>query len=251
MREESDIFDYLGKGGKLTSPDNAPPRYRAELMRMMASFIDSEFAGAAGFADLINAGPGVKQRIAASRIVLEKLDHGERVLKLMGEFGANTDRYETVHPWSERVARDEDLGTIRRGGDMRLNVFHYPLEGWLDAVTMNAMMGRATVIQLRELSRCSYQPLAEVFEAIVPRERRHAELGEEGLERAIEQTPGARQTIRESSEYWRPRVEASFGGADSPRFESLRRYGLRHQTNETLMNEWRVWFEQDFARFLS
>ncbi|MEX0645981.1 MAG: Phenylacetic acid catabolic protein, partial [Parvularculaceae bacterium] len=140
MGDEAGLLDYLERGGKLSSPDNAPPRYRAELMRQMASFVDSELAGAAGFADCINWGPGITERIAASRIVLEKLDHAERVLGIMGEFGANIDRYETVHPWRERVGRDEDIGARRRSGDMRLNIFHYPLGGWTDAVTMNVMM---------------------------------------------------------------------------------------------------------------
>lgn len=238
MSDEGHILDYLAKGGKLTSPENAPPRYRAELMRMMASFVDSEFAGAAGFADLINAGPGIRERIAASRIVMEKFDHGERVLAIMGEFGANIDRYQSVHPWHQRIGRNEDLGAKRRGGDMRLNVFHYPLEGWLDAVVMNTLMGLATIIQLEELMRVSYQPLADAFAEILPRETRHAELGEEGVAHLIEEEAGAVRRARESVEYWRPRVAASFGAAGSQRFEMLKRSGLRHRRNEDLLQEW-------------
>jgi 1,2-phenylacetyl-CoA epoxidase catalytic subunit len=244
MSEDAGIFDYLARGGKLTSPENAPPRYRAELMRMMASFVDSEFAGAAGFADLINDGPGIRERIAASRIVMEKFDHGERVLAIMGEFGANIDRYQSVHPWNERIGRNENLGATRRGGDMRLNVFHYPLQGWLDAVVMNSLMGLATVVQLRELARASYQPLADVFEEILPRETRHAELGEEGVARLLEQDASAPRAVRESIDYWRPRVAASFGAAGSPRFDMLSRCGLRHRRNEELLVEWEGWVDR-------
>lgn len=239
MSDETGLLDYLERGGKLTAPDNAPPRYRAELMRQMASFVDSELAGAAGFADLVNAGPGVKERIAAARIVLEKLDHAARVLAIMGDFGANVERYENVHPWAARSARNEDIGARRRGGDMRLNVFHYPLEGWTDAVVMNVLMGHATVIQLSELAQGSYQPLAEVFGAILPRERRHAELGEEGLAKIARGGSASRREIRRSVEYWRPRVEATFGAPDSPRFALLKRFGLRRTPNEALRAQWR------------
>ena len=69
---------YLASGGKLTAPDNATPRYRAEVMRLMAVLTDSLLAGAAGFADCINLAPGLKERIAATRIVLEKFGHAER-----------------------------------------------------------------------------------------------------------------------------------------------------------------------------
>lgn len=231
------IEDYLARGGVLTNPSNVPSRYRGELMRLMASFVDSELAGAAGFADTINAGPGIKERIAASRIVQEKLDHGERVLKIMAEFGMSIDRYVTHHPWTERLPRSADIGASRHGSDMRLNVFHYPLEGWTDAVVMNVLMGKAVVIQLGELTRVSYQPLAEAFRFILGRERRHAELGLEGLKKLLAD-PTERQAIETSLAYWLPRVKASFGPAGSARFETQARFGLRHTPNEDLQAKW-------------
>ena len=235
--EQMPIEDYLAQGGRLSSPDNVPARYRGELLRLMASFIDSELAGAAGFADIINGAPGIKERISAARIVLEKTDHAGRVLEVMGSFGADTRRYANHHPWAARIARDADIGAARRDGDMRLSVFHYPLSGWADAVVMNLMMGKASVIQLTELSRVSYQPLADVLRAILPREVRHAELAAAGLKR-IAETPEGRAEIAASLSYWRPRVAASFGLAGSARYETLARFGLRHTPNETLLSQW-------------
>ena len=228
---------YLAQGGKLTTPENVPPRYRGELMRMMATFVDSELAGAAGFADTINDAPGIKQRIAASRIVLEKLDHAERVLAIMGDFGADTSRYANHHPWTDRVAREIDLGAMRYGQDMRLSVFHYPLQGWADAVVMNVLMGTATVIQLGEFQGVSYQPLAETFRAILSRETRHTELGVEGL-RLLVADPAAREELLASLHYWHPRVAASFGAEQSAGFETQKRFGLRHTPNAKLKAAW-------------
>lgn len=231
------IADYLARGGKLSSPDNAPPRYRAELLRLMSSFVDSELAGSAGFADAINWAPGIKERIAASRIVLEKTDHAERVLDLMGEFGTDAQRYNAVHDWAARVPRHTRIDPQRRGGDMRLSVFHYPFEDWIDAVVMNVLMGLATVAQLEEIGRCSYAPLAEVLQHILPRERRHMELGLEGLGRIGETDPGRRRA-RECVDYWHPRVAETFGPPRSERFERLARMGLRHTPNEQLQSIW-------------
>ncbi len=231
------LEEYLAQGGVLTNPVNVPPRYRGELLRLMASFVDSELAGSAGFADVINDAPGIKSRISAARIVLEKADHAERVLALMSEFGADMGRYATSHPWAARVPRDADLGATRQGRDMRLSVFYYPLQGWVDAVVMNVLMGLATGVQLQELSRVSYAPLAETFRAIAPREARHAELGVEGLGRIAANEEG-RGAAREAMAYWRPRVAATFGSAGSQRFETLRRFGLRHTPNETLLAQW-------------
>lgn len=237
MTETMNLDDYLAQGGVLTSPGNVPPRYRGELLRLMGSFVDSELAASAGFAGAINFAPGIKERIAASRITLEKADHAERVLTVMGSFGTDTARYQVQHDWAAREARDADLGTRRSGGDMRLSVFHYPINGWADAVVMNVLMGLATGVQMTELTRVSYGPLAEVFREIAPREARHAELGIEGLER-LGAADAGRADVRASIAYWRPRVAASFGVAGSARFDTLAKFGLRHATNETLLAMW-------------
>ncbi|MGR3821687.1 MAG: Phenylacetic acid catabolic protein [Salipiger marinus] len=236
------LADYLAQGGKLTSPENVPPRYRGEVLRLMASFVDSQLAGSAGFAGAINWAPGIKARIAASRITLEKADHAERVLDLMQAFGTDKALYEQAHDWAARGPRDAAPEARRRGGDMRLSVFHAPLTGWTDAVVMNVLMGQATLEVLEDLARCSYQPLAEVLRDILPRERRHMELGLEGLERV-----GATAEARASVAYWLPRVADTFGPAQSDRFDRLRAMGLRRTDNETLRRAWRTTAEATLA----
>lgn len=229
------IGDYLAQGGRLTSPENVPPRYRGELLRLMSSFVDSELAGSAGFADAINWAPGLKERIAASRITLEKADHAERVLDLMEDFGTDKALYNQSHAWAARQDRDAVIDPRRQGGDMRLSVFHYPLSGWTDAVVMNVLMGLATARQLAELSQCSYQPLADVLRAIQPREQHHVGLGVEGLEQA-----GPTDEARASVAYWYPKVAETFGPAKSERFERLQKLGLRRTDNETLRKAWQA-----------
>ncbi len=237
MSDTMNIEDYLAQGGVLSSPDNAPARYRGELMRMMSSFVDSELAASAGFADSINFAPAIKERIAASRITLEKADHAERVLNVMADFGTDTQRYQAAHDWSARLPRDAAQKGERQGSDMRLSVFHYPLENWTDAVVMNVLMGIATAVQLAEFSRVSYGPLAEVFREIAPREARHAELGLEGLTQ-IAATPEGKAAAQTAIAYWRPHVAASFGSANSARYETQARFGLRHTPNAAMLAEW-------------
>ena len=240
------IEDYLAQGGKLSSPENVPPRYRAELLRLMSSFVDSELAGSAGFADAINWAPGIKERIASSRIVLEKADHAERVLDLMGDFGTDKALYNQSHHWAARQARDAKVDARRQGGDQRLSVFHYPLDGWMDACVMNALMGQATLLQLDEISRSSYAPLADVVREILPRERRHMELGVEGIEQGLKRDGGPAEA-KASVEYWYPRVAETFGAAHSARFERLSAMGLRSKPNETLLSDWQTAVDSQLA----
>lgn len=238
MPEDMTIEEYLAQGGRLTNPHNVPPRYRAELMKIMATFVDSELAGAAGFADVINAGPGIKERIAAAKIVLEKTDSADKVLRLMGEFGANTARYANHHPWSDRLARDTAPETRRSEHDMRLSVLNYPLEGWTDAVSMNLCMGLGVCVQLGEMAASSYQPFAEAIREVLPVEQRHAELAEEGLARLNEE--GGRADIEASLAYWHPRVSAMFGDVSDARFEQLKAWGLRARVGGQMRSEWQA-----------
>lgn len=237
MAQDMSIDSYLSQGGKLTNPTNVPPRYRAELMKMMATFVDSELAGAAGFADVINAGPGIKERIAAAKIVLEKTDNADAVLRLLGEFGADTARYANSHPWTARLDRGAEPGTRRSEHDMRLSVLNYPLNGWVDAVTMNLCMGVAVGEQLVEMEKVSYQPLADAIRKVAPIEARHVELAEEGLAKLVEQGHG--DAIAESVAYWCPRIEPIFGDVAQDRFEQMQNWGLRHRTNGELGTSWR------------
>ena len=237
MPETMDIADYLAQGGRLTNPANVPTRFRAELMKIMATFVDSELAGAAGFADVINTGPGIKERIAAARIVLEKTDHADKVLTLMGQFGANTDRYATYHPWTDRLPRDTPSGTARSAHDMRLSVLNYPLSGWTDAVVMNMLTGLAVGVQLSEFLTSSYQPFADAIRAVAPVENRHTALAIEGVERLIAQ--GNADAIAAYVSYWWPRGEDSFGKGGSDRFAALQAMGLRRKSNAALQTDWR------------
>jgi len=235
--EDEALIARIGRGEKLGAADELSAGYRAELIRLMVVFVDSEMAEAAGFADFVNRAPGMRERATAARIVSEKFAHAETVLELLARFGVNAELYVRSHPWQARLDRTLDLGSRRIAGDKRLNVFHYPLEGWVDAVAMNMLMGRASAIQLGDLLACSYAPLAEALARIVPREVAHARLGEAGLRRAIEHD-GARLAAAASIAYWYPRVAATFGRSDSERFELYRKYGLRRHTNAELLRRW-------------
>jgi 1,2-phenylacetyl-CoA epoxidase catalytic subunit len=237
MVDEESLVSFVAGGGRLSAPDNVTPRYRGELMRLMAIFVDSEMAGASGFADSINLAPGLKERIIATRIVLEKFDHARRVLALMEQFGANTGQYVGAHPWASRLDRSVNLGTRRTDGDMRLNVFHYPINGWVDAVVMNCLMGQATVVQLDELTRGSYQPLADTLAEILSVERRHAELGEHGLRAALDNGHD-KVDAQASVNYWYPRVADAFGRSSSDHFDQHKKYGLRQKSREELLARW-------------
>ena len=237
-QDEKALIDHIAKGGKLTAPEQMSPAYRAEIVRVMTVLTDSELAGAAGFADGINRAPGLAERQALARIVAVKLEHAGRILALMQPFGVNGELYIGSHPWAARINRDIDLGLRRIPGDKRLNVFHYPLENWCDALMVDLLVGRSLVIQLADLADCSYTPLAGEIRAMVPAETMLADLAPPLLQAAIARA-GGKAVAQAALDYWHPRAAGTFGHMESERFAVYRRYGMRRDTNAALLAQWR------------
>lgn len=237
MSNTMDIYEYLAQGGVLTSPDNVPSRYRGELLRLMSSFVDSELAASAGFAASINYSPNIQARIAASRITLEKAEHARKVLAVMSTFGTDTERYERQHDWAARLGRHDPLPSREGLTDMRLPVFYYPLHSWADAVVMNVLQGLAAQVQLAELAQVSYTPFAEAIRAIRPREKEHLEQGIEALKEILANSEHT-EAVRESFAYWQDKVSAGFSQAHPERYEMLVKFGIRHQDNQRMLEEW-------------
>ena len=234
--DDKKLIERIANGEKIQAGEEISSGYRAELMRLMVVFVDSELSGAAGFAEQINEGPGLRERQVAAQIVADKFDHAEKVLTLLKEFGVDNRLYVASHAWEARLSRYLDLGNRRIGGDKRLNVFHYPLQGWTDALVMNALMAAASGIQLKELRNASYAPLADAMRAVAEGESRHAELGERGLLDLIDRngTDAAQVAV----EFWYPKVAATFGRSDSQHNDRFRAYGLITKTNDQRLNEW-------------
>lgn len=256
QKQDKDFLERLAAGHKVMprgTPSNGtaqadflscadqtvPTAYRSELMRLVVVFADSELAGAAGFCPFINRGPGLRERIVAAKIVTEKYVHAEMALNLVEPFGVNPMLYVRSHAWDSRLDRNVDLGTRRIGGDKRLNVFHYPLEGWEDAVVFNMLMGAATAIQLAEMAQSSYAPLAEAITQILPREREHAQLGESGVGQAIERS-ASKAAVQAAVNYWHPRVAATFGRVDSDHASIYIQYGLRRRSSAEMLSDWKA-----------
>ncbi|HYH20824.1 MAG TPA: Phenylacetic acid catabolic protein [Azospirillum sp.] len=237
FRNEADLVAHIAAGGTIPVTADLPAGYRAELLRLMAGFADSELAGAAGLADMINRAPGLRERRTAARIVSEKYGHAETVLGLMQRFGVNPQLYVRSHCWTARFDRHMDFGNRRIGTDKRLNVFHYPVEGWVDVLVLTLLMGYAAAPQLGELAACSYEPLAAAMAEVAEREAVHVQLAGKALEQGLAEMDCA-AAARASVAYWYPRVVDTFGRIDSERVDLYRRFGLRRHSNAELLRQW-------------
>ncbi len=246
MRDEQALIDHVAGGGRIETAAEMSAAYRGEIVRVMTVLVDSGLAAAAGFADTINRAPGLAERQAMVRIVGEKLAHAGRLLELLQPFGVQSDLYLRTHPWAARIGRDIDLGLRRIPGDKRLNVFHYPLQSWHDALLVNWLVGLSLSIQLEDLSNSSYAPLARALAGMAAAERELAALSEPLLATAIERD-GKALPAQTALDYWYARAAATFGHRESDRFALYRRYGLRKEANDVLLGRWRTLIDPRLA----
>lgn len=238
MRDEQALLDHVAAGGRIAAVEEMSAAYRGEIVRVMTVLVDSGLAAAAGFADTVNRAPGLAERQAMVRVVGEKLAHAGTLLDLLQPFGVQPDLYLRTHPWTARIGRDIDLGLRRIAGDKRLNVFHYPLQSWHDALLVNWLVGLSLAIQLEDLGDSSYAPLAGALAGMAAAERALADLSQPLLQAAIGRD-GKALPAQAALDYWYPRAAATFGHRDSDRFALYRRYGLRKEANEKLLGRWR------------
>lgn len=227
----------FGLNRPVLAPENTSGPYRETILKLMSVFVDSQLAAAAGFVDIMNQCPSVKDKAIAARVVLEKTDNAERFFELMRAFGAATDKYIEHHPWAARMDRNAEVALERADSDMRINVFNYPLKDWTDALVWSVFVGHASNIMIGEFTQMSYRPAAEAFKVIQPIELRHHELASDALadwaaERKFD------LAIQESINYWWPRVSASFGRPKSKTEMVLKTFGLRNRDNEAMRNQW-------------
>jgi 1,2-phenylacetyl-CoA epoxidase catalytic subunit len=146
--------------------------------------------------------------------------------------------YLQSYPWVARIGRDIDLGLRRIPGDKRLNVFHYPLQSFEDALLVDLLVGQSLALQLRDLAGSSYAPLAAVIDRLAVREAMLAALAEPMLQAAAARS-GSKAALQVALDYWYPRAAATFGRLESQRFVIYQRYNLRKETNQTLLGRWR------------
>ena len=103
---------------------------------------------------------------------------------------------------------------------------------------MNVLQGLAAGVTLEELARVSYAPLADVVPRHRPARARHTELG---LDRPRRRSPRPRTAAPRAGRHRLLAAHASPTASaplSSARFETLKRFGLRHRPNEALLADW-------------
>lgn len=248
--QEAEMIEKIWVFLKLNDKTEMTRQYFDELVWLLVSQMDSEYAGAYGYMPITYICPrvGAHELESVSRIVHEETKHGERIQDILNNIGFDADRWVQDH-WEQyhwRLQEGEKLSRGRPTRDLRLNIFYYDIVSRnpdLDEMSNQRVtvtnfgvfqvdQDRGAGEQLRDTLDSSFLPWAEANKRTMSEENFHINHGDKWLKKLFNEYP---DLVERQFDIWWPRVLATFGRPESKRNELWRKFGLKRRTNEKVL----------------
>ncbi len=198
-----------------------PPEYREAVAKIIISHAINELYGSQVFDEpAIALAPTPYWKWLTCRVAMEEYGHHIRFFKLGREIGI---------PEAKMLPQK----TSKRP----LSIFEHPLESWIDFCTIKLLADLAEIIQVEDLSKCTYIPLRNTARRTMPEERFHAKFGELAAREFI-QTDDGKARLQHSIDRIFPMLPAFFGRAGSENNEVFRKWGIKERTNEAMRGDY-------------
>jgi ring-1,2-phenylacetyl-CoA epoxidase subunit PaaA len=114
-----------------------------------------------------------------------------------------------------------------------LSIFEFPLKTWAEFCVIKLLADLAEILQVEDLSHCSYLPLRKLARMTMPEERFHAQFGKETCEELCESEAG-RQAVQAAIDEYFPFLPKFFGADKSRNNEIYRKWGIKMRSNEEM-----------------
>ncbi len=185
------------------------PEYVDAVGKVISSHVRNELAGASVFDEpAITLAPTPREKWLACRIAMEEYGH---------------------HLRFQRLAADLELPEPLQG--QPLSVFEFELTTWVEFVVLKAIVDLAEVVLMEELVECTYVPLRQLAQHLLPEERFHVSFGAVRTKELVlqpSQRPAVQQAVDELVRFTLP----FFGRSRSSNNDAFRRWGIKHRTND-------------------
>ncbi len=229
---QAELEERIARGEKIRRRDEMTDEYYENLVHLMMMQADSELAGAFGYVPwIIKAPGGADEKLIVANIVKDEVRHAKAIYGLLRDLGIDVDARVAEHDYNYRLRENVDLGNQRAAGDMRVNIFYYPIETWADFVMFNFCMDRGAGHQLEDGLDCSYEPWARELQRIAKEETTHLRHGDLWVER-MAKDPATHDEIQAALDKWYPRTMNIFGRPGTSRNALYRRLGLKKRDND-------------------
>ena len=202
----------------VTDLANEPDEYREAISKIVASHAMNELYGARVFDEpAISLAPTPYAKWLTCRVAMEEYHHHVRFKGLADEMGIPPERSDPE---------------VKRP----LTIFGFPLKTWPEFCVIKMLADLAEILQVEDLSNCSFVPLRNIGRITMPEEKFHAQFGKRFCTELCETEEGRREVQKAIDDY-APYLPKFFGASRSKNNELFRKYGLKERTNEEMRED--------------
>lgn len=192
-------------------------QYITAVSKIVASHTINELVGAQVFDEpAIGLAPSPYEKWLTCRIAMEEYGHHVRFKRLADELEIGS----------------EQLDPAKR----HLSIFEYDLRNWPEFLALKALADLAEILQVEDLIECSYTPLRNLANVLLPEEKFHAGFGRNRLEQ-LSRTSEGKQQAQEAIDSIFPVILPFFGQSQSKNNELFRRWGVKQRSNGVMRGD--------------
>ena len=118
-----------------------------------------------------------------------------------------------------------------------LSIFEFPLQTWAEFCVIKLLADLAEIIQVEDLSLCSFHPLRNLARMTMPEERFHAQFGED-FTREMCETEEGKAEIQDAINRYYPYLPLFFGRPHSRNNDIFRKWGIKQRTNAEMRDDY-------------
>lgn len=192
-----------------------PEEYKTAVRKIVRSHAVNELYGAQVFDEpAIALAPTPYAKWLTCRVAMEEYGHHVRFRELGEKIGI---------PATE----------MRPEGKQPLSIFDFPLTNWAEFCVIKLLADMAEILQVEDLSTCSFHPLRNLARMTMPEERFHAQFGREFCQELCETEEG-RKAVQDAIDRYFPKLPPFFGADGSANNAQFRRFGIKQRKNEEM-----------------
>jgi len=198
----------------------APEEFRTAVEKIVISHAVNELYGAQVFDEpAIALAPTPYSKWLTCRVAMEEYGHHVRFKELGEEIGI---------PAEQMTASDEKKP---------LSIFEFPLQTWEEFCVIKLLADLAEILQVEDLSQCTFLPLRNLSRMTMPEERFHAQFGKDFCTELCETEEG-RVAVQDAINRYYPILPKFFGRPKSKNNEIFRKWGIKQRTNEDMLADY-------------
>jgi ring-1,2-phenylacetyl-CoA epoxidase subunit PaaA len=196
--------------------DAQPPVYRDALEAVLCGLVLNELQSVVSFDEpAIALAPTPYSKWLSCRLAMESFEHHRAFMALARQVGVAEARLDP--------------------GRGRLAAFGVELKTWPEFCVIKVIADIARALQAEDLASCSFHPLRNVARAWLPAARLHARIGRDLCLELLQ--AGLGTEVQETLNRCFPLVLAVFGGMESAKEATCRRFGLKRLAGPEMRRE--------------